>query len=422
MFSIVYAFLYPILHSLFDETRAQICQSASQYEQCSSNTACACLRLMNTVNDGICAYLRVKCSELISCANNNRTCYRPDHICVNHSRCHSTPLCYPIDMTLQIFCPPIPSMTTPPPPVIPDDGICASATWNQNGVTVAGGNGRGSSLDQLNEPLGLFVDEDAAVYVADTLNFRVVKWASGASSGQVVAGGNGEGNQTNQMKYATKIIIDKNGTMFICDHTNMRVQRWFKNDDHGQTIIENISCWGLALDKEESLYVSDWEKLRIMKWPSEEIVAGGNGQGSALNQLFYPCDVFIDQDQSIFVADDGNQRIIKWPVGAKEGIVVAGHNQLESPQSVVVDQMGAVYAVDYGNHVVRWLKDAASGSIIISQHGAGNGTDELSDPTDLAFDRQGNLYVVDRTNSRVQMFTIDKSSCDRSMHLKILLI
>ncbi|CAF3578162.1 unnamed protein product [Rotaria socialis] len=197
------------------------------------------------------------------------------------------------------------------PPVIHDDCICESATWNQNGVTVAGWNGRGSSLNQLDEPLGLFVDEDAAVYVAGTLNFRVVKWASGASSDQVIAGGNGEGNQNNQMKYATKIIIDKNGTIFICDHMNMRVQRWFKNDDHGQTIIENISCWGLTLDKEKLLYVSDWKKRRITKRPSEQITAGGNGQGSALNQLFYPCDVFLDQDQSIFVADDGNQRIIK---------------------------------------------------------------------------------------------------------------
>ena len=73
--------------------------------------------------------------------------------------------------------------------------------------------------------------------------------------------------------------------------------------------------------------------------------------------------------------------------------------------------MGTVYVVDYGNRVLRWPKGAASGSIIIGQQGAGDGAAQLSDPTDLAFDRQGNLYVVDRSNQRVQMFLIDKSSC-----------
>ena len=62
--------------------------------------------------------------------------------------------------------------------MVPDDGICASATWNRNGVTVAGGNGQGPALNQLDEPLGLFVDDDGAVYVVDTLNFRVIKWAA----------------------------------------------------------------------------------------------------------------------------------------------------------------------------------------------------------------------------------------------------
>ncbi|CAF1084314.1 unnamed protein product [Rotaria magnacalcarata] len=128
---------------------------------------------MNSGNGSICASLHIKCSELISCANNNRTCYRYGHLCVKHPRCHSAPLCYPADMTVQVLCPPT---TTTPPPVVPDDGICASATWNQNGVTVAGGNGEGPELNQLRYPWGFFVDDDATVYVADTWNFRVVAW------------------------------------------------------------------------------------------------------------------------------------------------------------------------------------------------------------------------------------------------------
>ncbi|CAF3612396.1 unnamed protein product [Rotaria socialis] len=322
MFSIVYTFLYPPLLSVFEETRAQICQGTSQYNQCSSNTACACLPLINTVNEGVCAYLHVKCSELISCANDNRTCYRPGHLCVNHSRWHSAPICYPMDMTLQMFCPPVPSMTT-------------------------GGNGDGSGLNQFSWPYGLFADADASVSVADYYNDRVVKWGSGASTGEVAAGGNGKGNQTNQLNGAasitydtknttrflnfalTKVVINKNGTMFICDHNNKRVQRWFKNDTHGQTIIANISCWGLAMGDEGSLYVSDNEH-RVTKWPSGQTVAGGHGQGPALNQLGQPIHLFVDENQSVFVADALHNRVMQWPLGAKEGILVAGANEVES--------------------------------------------------------------------------------------------
>jgi hypothetical protein len=63
------------------------------------------------------------------------------------------------------------------------------------------------------------------------------------------------------------------------------------------------------------------------------------------------------------------------------------------------------------NRVMRWLKDSKSGSVIIGGRGSGSGINLLSDPNDLTFDRQGNLYVSDWDNDRVQMYTIDKSSC-----------
>jgi hypothetical protein len=61
-------------------------------------------------------------------------------------------------------------------PPIPHDGICANATWNKNGTMVVGGNEQGPRLNQLNHPTALFVDDDDAIYVADGMNNRVVKW------------------------------------------------------------------------------------------------------------------------------------------------------------------------------------------------------------------------------------------------------
>ncbi|CAF4499771.1 unnamed protein product [Rotaria socialis] len=211
MFYILYVFIYSLLLSLLDQVKSQACQGATQYDQCSSNIACGCLPLMNIDNSSICVLLHVKCSDLVSCAENSRVCYRPAHQCVRHPQCHSTPVCYPEAMALQVLCPPIPATTTPSSvvpddgicenaiwningatvaggngegsytldvqqQVVPDDGICENAIWNINGATVAGGNGVGSALNQLSHPEGLFMDGDAAIYIADTWNDRVVKW------------------------------------------------------------------------------------------------------------------------------------------------------------------------------------------------------------------------------------------------------
>ena len=54
---------------------------------------------------------------------------------------------------------------------------------DKNGIVVAGGNGRGNQLNQLNFPTYLFVDEEQAVYVSDWNNHRVMKWNKGAKEG-----------------------------------------------------------------------------------------------------------------------------------------------------------------------------------------------------------------------------------------------
>ncbi|CAF4560348.1 unnamed protein product, partial [Rotaria sp. Silwood2] len=72
--------------------------------------------------------------------------------------------------------------------------IHPNARWQQNGITVAGGNRQGNGINQLSYPLGLYVDDDQTFYVADESNHRIVEWKCGATSGQVVAGGNGQGN------------------------------------------------------------------------------------------------------------------------------------------------------------------------------------------------------------------------------------
>ncbi|CAF4225787.1 unnamed protein product, partial [Rotaria sordida] len=301
--------------------------------------------------------------------------------------------------------------------------IHPNARWQQNGITVAGGNGQGNGINQLLSPYGLYVDDDQTVYVADRGNHRIMEWKWGATSGQVVAGGNGEGSGTHQLNNPYDVIVNKEtDSLIICDSANKRVVRWpRRNGTSGETIISNSDCWSLTMDENEYLYVVNSEKDEVRRYRRGEsqgiVVAGGNGFGDDLNQLSFPQYVFVDRDHSVYVSEWRGHRVMKWMEGAKQGIVVAGGQgvglgltQLSYPEGVVVDQLGTVYVVDRGSgSIKRWPKGATQGNVIVGGNGDGEQSNQLSLPNGLSFDRHGNLYVVDLGNSRVQKFNIESN-------------
>ena len=303
--------------------------------------------------------------------------------------------------------------------------ISSKAKWMQNGVTVAGGNGQGNDANQLNGPVGTYVDDDQNIYVADYYNHRIVKLKMNAKIGEVVAGGQGQGNQNNQLIKPRDVILDqKNNCLIISDQGNQRVVRWsLEKDAVGETIISGIACRGLAIDNDGHLYVSDCGKNEVRRWKIGEkngtLVAGGNGPGNRFDQLNQPYKIFVDQDRTIYVSDQGNHRVMKWMKGTIEGVVVAGGHgpgnalkQLNGPGGIVVDQLGALYVADHYNHrVMRWLKGAAEGSVVVGGNGQGAEANQLSGPWHLSLDRQNNLYVTDHYNHRIQKFDIES---DRS--------
>ena len=233
---------------------------------------------------------------------------------------------------------------------------------------------------------------------------HIIKWKYDAQNGEVAAGGNAGGKRTDQLNGPTDVIVDKkSSSLIICDQRNNRVIRWsLQNNQNQRLIISNIHCFGLTMDKNEDLYVSDWGKHEVQRWKigdqNETIVAGGNGQGNNLNQLNSPSFIFVDEGYSVYVSDPFNDRVMKWMKGAKEGIVVAGRQghrnsltQLSYPMGVIVDHLGNVYVADSLTHrIMRWLKGSEEGTIVVGGNGQGKQLNQLIYPKGLSFDREDN--------------------------------
>ncbi|CAF1216199.1 unnamed protein product [Adineta steineri] len=141
---------------------------------------------------------------------------------------------------------------------------------------VAGGNGRGNHLNQLNGPTFIFIDEDFSLYISDSLNHRVMKWRKDATEGIIVAGGNGRGNSLRQLSSPQGVIVDHFGHIYVADSNNHRVMRWCEGDKEG------------------------------------EIVVGGNERGNLSNQLNSPVGLSFDNEENLYVVDSFNHRIQKY--------------------------------------------------------------------------------------------------------------
>jgi gliding motility-associated-like protein len=308
----------------------------------------------------------------------------------------------------------------------PVDTVFATDTASF-GVTVAGGNGKGENANQFNQPDDIFFDAAGNMYIDDLVNARVQEFAPGSTTGITVAGGNGPGVTASQLSQPEGISVDTAGNIYIADNGNDRVQKWARGATTGITVAggnmggtaanQLNSPDDLFIDNSGYLYVTDAGNSRVQRFPpgSSNItnavtVAGGNGAGSAANQLDGPEKIFVDNNKNVYVVDDRNNRVQKWVPGATSGITVAGGNgpgsaanQLFVPIGIYVDASGNIYVNDSGNdRIQKWAPDAKTGVTVAGGNGAGSGSNQMNYPEGIYVDPAGNIYIAEAGNDRIQ--------------------
>ncbi len=300
-----------------------------------------------------------------------------------------------------------------------------NALLNKRGITVAGGLIGGTDSTKFGRPTFVFVDQQSVLYICDQWNHRIQKWMPGAKIGITVAGGKGAGSNANQLKNPTGIYVDSKGVVYIADTENDRIQKWMPGDTTGTTIAggkgRGIAADQLSyptsvfVDPYNNIYIADALNARIQLWEPGSIkgktVAGGNFSGAAANQLSVPTGVFVDHLGNIFIADTQNDRIQKWMQGDVVGTTVAGGagkgdnlNQTNAPVNVFMDGSNQLYITEGGtaHRVKKWTIGATAGEIIAGGMGLGVGAEQLNSPGNAMLDPNGNLYITDMNNFRVQ--------------------
>jgi len=203
-------------------------------------------------------------------------------------------------------------------------------------VVAGSGHTAGSAFQYLNKPYGVQVDSYNNVIVVSTNNNFVMFWPPNATNGTVIVGLGIADSSSMGLKYPSGIALDeRNSLLYVADSYNHRIQRYSLNDT----------------------------------WPCNgTTVAGGNGAGSASNQLYKPSYIRLsNKTGAMYIADYANHRIQRWQQGATSGVTIAGN--------------------PYG-------------------HGGSNAT-MLYYPIGLAINANETLmYVTDTNNRRIQRFQL----------------
>ena len=223
---------------------------------------------------------------------------------------------------------------------------------------------RRSSRNKCWYPRGVAVQDDInVIYLSDTHNHRV-------------------------LKCSTSVLLNVAGKML--------------EPGSGANRFNHPS--GIAINGRQ-VYVCDTENHRIVMLNSHNLGV----EGEFCHDDMRPIDIAIDKGgRFVYILDCTNSNIRIFREGDHEllhtiNLKEPQYLELSNPEGICVDTNNFIYVTDKYKHCVLVLDAAGKFKMLFGTQGSREG--EFNAPSGIDVDSQGNVYVCDSGNRRIQVFS-----------------
>jgi DNA-binding beta-propeller fold protein YncE len=215
------------------------------------------------------------------------------------------------------------------------------------------------------------------------------------------------GSGAGQLSAPKQVAIDAAGELYVADSGNNRISVFAGDGSFLRTFggTQLSQPGDVALDGGGRAFVADSGHDRVAVFGSSGEFLSAFGT-PALND---PAGLAVD-GSTVYVADRGNERIAVYDTA---GNALAPIKPVApfSPRDVIVGDDGDLYVADFADERVDVFTKEGVGPIR-TIGGTGSGQGELSGPAAVVADGQGGIYVADETAERVVHFRDDGGFLD----------